>query len=216
MITTAEVQAIADALAPGIVAEVRVHHEPTYEMDGDTHALDADKRHVPRLDANGEHTRHPVESVHLILGRVSCSFDLAHGPGSAHVRARRERAEIEGLIRRQVANLMLEATRKPLTPDEHRAWEHEQARRAAAIAAESRATHETQRRAALTADDRAHEDYVAEHGEPDYDRHVTAAGDPLALVGHAVRIGALSEDAGRIEAERLTAWRDRSATRKAK
>lgn len=206
MIDQHEVQAIVDQLAPGVTVEIRTTDEPTYE-------LAPDGKRTARLDKRGAHILHPVTAVHLTLGRVTCSVDLAVGAGSPHEREPRSRAELLELLRRQLGNLVVEAVRKPRTAAEHHAWQAEQALQGAARHAAARAAEE---HATLTDEERAAAAYHAEHGEPDYfaagahlehhDRHLAAA----------VVTGAMSADDAAAERARIAAWKERCAKRRTK
>jgi hypothetical protein len=209
MIELHEVQAIVDQLAPGVSVAIRTTDEPTYE-------LGPDGKRTARLNKRGAHILHPVTAVHLTLGRVTCSVDLAVGAGSPHEREPRSRAEVLELLRSQVGNLVVEAVRKPRSAAEHDAWQAEQAHRGAAAAAAARASRAAEEHASLTDEERAAAAYHAEHGEPDYfdsgahlehhDRHLAAA----------VVVGTMSSDQAAAERARIAAWKERCAKRRAK
>lgn len=206
MIDQKEAQAIVDGIAPGITVAIHTTQEPTYTLDGG--------KRTARLDEHGEHIRHPVTSLHLTLGRVTCSFDLLVGSGSPHEREPRTRSEIDALIRTQVGNLLTEAVRKPPTVGEHRAWQAEQSRAAAERAAVARAARAAEDRAAMSDAERAAADYLAEHGEPDY----FTAGDHLEQhaehLAAAVGVGAMTTEQATAERERIAAWKQRCEQRR--
>lgn len=205
MIGQKEAQKIVDSLAPGITVTVVTVQEPT-------HTFDVHGKPSPRLDKDGTHIRHPVTSLHMTLGHVTCSFDFLVGAGSAHEREPRTYEESVEVLKRQVANLVIEATRKPFTPDEYKAWQIEQLRINAQRNQELREQRALEERAAMTDSERAAADYHAEYGEPDFFMHEHLEHHEAHLAA-AVSLGAMTEERAAAERERIAAWKQRCEAR---
>lgn len=193
-------------VAQKIVVEMRTTHHATYDT--------VDGKIVPRVGDDGEAIKHPITTIDLKLGPRTQSIPLVEGNGSPHEHTPRKRTDVEALIRQQIGFALIEATRKPLTAEEYAALQHEQLVQAAERERLAREEHESERRAALTPEQRAKEDYVREHGEHDYHATLEVLGDPSELLQAAIAVGALTPEQAAADQARFQAWEQRSNERK--
>lgn len=200
-----EAQLLVDSIAPGLSVAIETTQEPTY-------TLSPAGVQTPRLDATGEHIRHPIDKLHITLGKVTCTIDHAHGAASPHERVLRTDGELKQLIKDQVGNLIKESVRKPMSASEYQAWQAEQARQGVIRAAKANADRLAEELVLMPSDERAVVDYIAQHGEPPIEHHPHLHMHQEHLAA-AVALGVMSEDEAAAEQKRIVEWKQRCESR---